>query len=202
LAYAERFPERVTEMILLSVTLTRPSDVHWFAHETGRYFPEEWARFRAGVPDGERDGNLVAAYDRLVNGLTLPVERRRQAARDWIAWEDAILSLEAGYVVPNPRWDDERYAIAFARLVTHYFSHAAFLEPDELLGNAHRLAGIPAVLVHGRLDLSGPRDVAWALAQAWPDAELQFVAGGHRGDDEMDRLYLDATTRYSTSSRS
>src|SRR4029079_2957506 len=49
LAYAERFPERVTEMILLSVTLTRPSDVHWFPHETGRYFPEEWARFRAGV---------------------------------------------------------------------------------------------------------------------------------------------------------
>jgi proline iminopeptidase len=202
LAYAERFPERVTEMILLSVTLTRPSDVHWFAHETGRYFPEEWAQFRAGVPEGERDGNLVAAYDRLVNGVTLPVERRRQAARDWIHWEDAILSLEAGYVVPNPRWDDEGYSIAFARLVTHYFSHAAFLEPDELLGNADRLAGIPALLVHGRLDLSGPPDVAWALADVWPDAELHFVAGGHRGDDEMDRLYFEATTRYSTSSRS
>jgi proline iminopeptidase len=189
-------------MILLSVTLSRPSDVHWFAHETGRYFPEEWARFRAGVPEVDRDGDLVAAYDRLVNGMTLPVERRRKAARDWIHWEDAILSLEDGYVVPNPRWDDERYAIAFARLVTHYFSHGAFLEPDELLSNAGRLAGIPAVLVHGRLDLSGPPDVAWALAEAWPDAELHFVAGGHRGDDEMDRLYFEATTRYSTSSRS
>jgi proline iminopeptidase len=202
LAYAERFPERVTEMILLSVTLTRPSDVHWFAHETGRYFPEEWARFRAGVPEGERDGDLVAAYDRLMNDGTQSPERRLKAVRDWIAWEDAILSLEEGYVVPNPRWHDERYAIAFARLVTHYFSHAAFLDPGELLRNASRLAGIPAVLVHGRLDLSGPADTAWALAQAWPDAELHFVAGGHRGDDEMDRLYLDALTRYSTSRRS
>ena len=198
LAYAERFPERVTEMILLSVTMTRPSDVHWFAHETGRYFPEEWARFRAGVPEGERDGDLVAAYDRLLNGPGIPDERRRQAARDWLAWEDAILSLEEGYVVPNPRWDDERYGIAFARLVTHYFSNAAFLEPDELLGNAHRLAGIPALLVHGRLDLSGPADTAWALAQVWPDADLHLTPGGHRGDSETERLYLDATNRFAT----
>jgi proline iminopeptidase len=196
LAYAERYPERVTEMILLSVTMTRQSDVDWFARETGRYFPEEWDRFRAGVPEAERDGDLVAAYDRLLNGPGIPDERRLQAVRDWLAWEDAILSLEAGYAVPNPRWDDERYAIAFARLVTHYFSHAAWLEDDELLRNASRLAAIPALLVHGRLDLAGPPDVAWSLARAWPDAELHFTAGGHRGDDEADRLHLAATDRF------
>ena len=78
---------------------------------------------------------------------------RRRAARDWIAWEDAILSLEEEYHVPDPRWDDERFRLAFARLVTHYFSHAAWLEEDELLRNAAHLAGIPGVLVHGRLDL-------------------------------------------------
>jgi proline iminopeptidase len=196
LAYAERFPERVTEMILLSITNTRRSDVRWFAHDTGRFFPEEWARFRDGVPEAERDGDLVAAYDRLLNGPGVAPERRLQAARDWIAWEDAILSLEEGYVVPNPRYADERFMIAFARLVTHYFAHAAWLEDDELVRNAGRLAGIPALLVHGRLDLSGPPDVAWRLAQAWPDAELHFVAGGHTGDDEMSRLWLDATNRF------
>src|SRR6266545_548502 len=98
-----------------------------------------------------------------------------------------------GYVAPNPRWADERFMIAFARLVTHYFSHAAWLEEDELLSNASRLAGIPGVLIHGRLDLAGPPDVAWQLAQAWPDAELHFVPGGHTGDAEMDRLLLEAT---------
>jgi proline iminopeptidase len=39
LAYAERYPERVTEMILVSVTMTRPRDAHWLAHEAGRFFP-------------------------------------------------------------------------------------------------------------------------------------------------------------------
>jgi proline iminopeptidase len=196
LAYAERFPERVTEMILLSITMTRASDVRWFARETGRFFPEEWQRFRAGVPEEERDGDLVAAYDRLLNGPDQPLERRLQAVRDWVAWEDAILSLEEGYVVPHPRWSDERFTIGFARLVTHYFSHAAWLEGGELLQNAERLAGIPAVLLHGRLDLSGPPDVAWSLARAWPGAELHFIAGGHTGDEEMDRRLLEATDRF------
>jgi len=195
LAYAERHPNRVSEMVLLSITMTRPSDVHWFAHETGRYFPEEWARFRAGAPDGDRDGDLVTAYDRLLNHHPDP-HVRLQAARDWVAWEDAVLSLEEGYVTPNPRWADERFMIGFARLVTHYFSHAAWLEPEQIVRDAARLAGIPAVLVHGRLDLSGPPDVAWELAAAWPDAELHFVAGGHTGDDEMSRLELEATDRF------
>ena len=197
LAYAERHPERVTAMILLSITNTRRGDVRWLAHETGRFFPEEWARFRDALPVGERDGDLVAAYDRLLNGDGDPATRV-QAARDWVAWEDAILSLEAGYVSPNPRWSDERFMVGFARLVTHYFSHGAWLEEDELVRNAGRLAGIPAVLVHGRLDLSGPPDVAWRLAQAWPDAELHFVAGGHTGDAEMDRLLLEATERFAS----
>ncbi len=121
---------------------------------------------------------------------------RLRAARDWVAWEDAVLSLEEGYVVPNPRWADERFMVGFARLVTHYFSHGAWLEDDELLRNAGRLAGIPAVLLHGRLDLSGPPDVAWQLARAWPGAELTFAPGGHTGDAEMDRLHLEATERF------
>ena len=197
LAHAERHPQRVAAMVLLSITMTRRADVHWFAHEAGRYFPEEWARFRAGARMGDRDGDLLAAYDRLLNADPDPAVRL-QAVLDWVAWEDALLSLEEGYVTPNPRWEDDRYRIAFARLVTHYFSHAAWLEEDELLRDAPLLAGIPGVLVHGRLDLAGPPDVAWQLARAWPGAELHLVAGGHTGDAEMDRLNLEALDRFAS----
>ena len=185
-------------MILLSITI--PAEVTSGGSRGTRAASSRRSgqRFRAGVPVADRDGDLVAAYDRLLNGGSESPERRLRAARDWVAWEDAILSLEEGYVVPNPRWADERFLVAFARLVTHYFSHAAFLEDDELLRNAGRLAGIPGVLLHGRLDLSGPPDVAWQLARAWPDAELHFVAGGHTGDDEMDRRHLEATDRFAT----
>jgi proline iminopeptidase len=197
LAYAERFPDRVSEMILLSITRARRADIQWLVRDVGRYFPEEWARFRAGVPEDERDGDLAASYDRLINGDADPAVRL-QAIRDWVAWEDAILSLEEGYVSPHPRWADERYMVAFARIVTHYFSHTAWLEDDETFRDAPRLADIPGVLVHGRLDLSGPADIAWDLARAWPGAELHFIPGGHTGDAEMDRILLDSTDRFAS----
>jgi len=196
LAYAERHPERVTEMLLVSVTASRRSDVHWIAHEAGRFLPEEWARFRAGVPEGARD-DLVAAYDRLLNHQPDDAVRE-QAARDWTDWEDALISLEDDEPSPPSqpsRFADAAFRMTFARLVTHYFSHAGFLEEDEVLRNVHGLHGIPAVLVHGRFDIQGPADVAWQLAQAWPDAELHFVRTGHSGGDEMMDRVIEATDR-------
>jgi proline iminopeptidase len=89
--------------------------------------------------------------------------------------------------------------MTFARLCAHYFSHAAWLEPDELLRNCGRLAGIPGVLVHGRLDLGGPADVPWLIAAEWPNAELHFVATGHQGGAEMTEHVLAALARFAGS---
>lgn len=196
LAYAERYAERVSELVLISVTMTRAIDVHWLYHEAGRFFPAEWARFRAGVPPDQRDGDLVAAYNRLLNEHSDPVVRTR-AAQDWCDWEDAVVSLEEGWT-PSQRYSDPGFRMTFARLCAHYFSNAAWLDSDELLRNARSLAGIPGVLIHGRLDLGGPPDVPWLLAQAWPDAELLFVRTGHRGGAEMFDELIAATGRFAT----
>jgi proline iminopeptidase len=194
LAYAQRHPERVSEMVLVSVTMTRPSDVHWLYHETGRFLPAEWARFREGGGGAE---DLVAAYDRLLNADPDP-EVREGAARNWCAWEDAALSLEPGWS-PSPRYEDPRFRMTFARLCAHYFSHAAWLEDGELLRNAGHLAGIPGVLIHGRLDLGGPADVPWLLARAWPGSELHLVGTGHAGGDEMTDVMMEALDRFGRS---
>lgn len=194
LAYAEQHPQHVAAAIFASVTMTRPADVHWLYHEVGRYFPQEWERFRRGVPEGERNGDLVAAYDRLLNGPTdLPT--RQRAAQAWCDWEAAVLSLEPGYIYPK-RFADPAFRLSFARIVTHCFSHAAWLADGQLLRNAHRLAGIPAVLVHGRLDLGSPADTACQLAQAWPDAELHLIGTGHGGGEAMDRRVRAAVLRF------
>ncbi len=192
LAYAQRFPHRVTELVLVSVTMTRASDVHWFAHEAGRFFPEQWEQFRSGVPEAER-GDLVAAYDRLINIQPDPSVRER-AIQGWCAWEEALLSLDDAY--PPGRFDDPVFRTCFARLVSHYFSHAAWLEDGELLRGCGRLAGIPGVLIHGRLDISGPPDVPWLLARAWPGSELHLVGTGHAGGDEMTNRMMSALDRF------
>lgn len=195
LAYAEQHPDRVRAMILVSVTMTRRSDVHWLYHEIGRYLPGEWSQFRDGVPEAERDGDLVAAYDRLLNHSGDPDVQRR-AAQQWCDWEDAAVSLEPGWR-PSERYLDSGFRMQFARIVTHYFSHGAWLDESQLLRNVHRLADIPGVLIHGRFDLGAPIDVPWLLTQAWPDARLEVVStAGHQGSTEMRSLILEAANRF------
>jgi hypothetical protein len=53
----------------------------------------------------------------------------------------------------------------------------------------HRLAGIPAVLIHGRYDVSGPLDTAWQLHQSWADSQLVVLDdAGHGGGSFTNEL--------------
>jgi proline iminopeptidase len=62
-----------------------------------------------------------------------------------------------------------------ARLVTHYWGHGCFLADNEVMANLHRITHTPAVLIHGRYDISGPLDTAWELHKAWPASRLVVV---------------------------
>jgi proline iminopeptidase len=196
LAYAQRHPERVTEMVLFSVATTTRREVEWITRDVGRFFPAEWERFRDGVPGPERDGSLVDAYSRLLHDPDPAV--REQAARDWCEWEDTHVRTRAGQP-PDPRYDNPLFRVCFARLVTHYWRHAAWLEEGDLLAGVGRLAGIPGVLVHGRLDVSSPLDIPWRLAESWSGAELVVVDEGHSGGPEMTAAIVSATDRFAVS---
>ena len=197
LAYAQRHPHRVSEIILVSVTTTRRSEIDWLYRGVGRFFPEAWERFRDGAPPEFRDGNLVEGYRRLVEHPDEAV--RRRAAADWMDWEDAVISLESNGRPGqfNDRPDDAK--LAFVRICAHYFAHGAWLAEGALLRHAGRLAGIPGVLIHGRADLSGPAVTAWELARAWPGAELTVVDdSGHTGSETMRTHIQAAVARFAS----
>jgi proline iminopeptidase len=178
-AYAEAFPERVTEMVLGAITNGDRRETDWITRDMGRVFPREWARFRDGVPPADRDGDLSAAYARLLHDPDAAV--RARAAQDWCDWEDVHVSL-APDAAPYLSVAPPAFQLAFARIVTHYWSHGCFLEPGQLLRDAGRLAAIPGVMVHGRYDVSGPLDTAWRMHRAWPGSELVVIGdAGHSG---------------------
>ncbi|MGW0903398.1 prolyl aminopeptidase [Streptomyces sp. NPDC002853] len=195
LAYAETYPQRVSEIVISAVTTTRRSEIDWLYRGVGRFFPEQWERFLAGAPGTPRDGDIVGAYARLVEHPEASV--REKATADWCAWEDAVLSGETNGA-SNPYGDRPPSAqLALVRICAHYFSHGAWLEEGQLLRDAHRLADIPGVLVHGRLDMAGPLDTAWELARAWPAAELiVFDEAGHLGNDMSRAHVLRALDRF------
>jgi len=177
LAYAEAHPERVLGLVLRGIFLCRPRDIQWF-YQSGadRLFPEAWAEYRAAIPAAEH-GDMVRAFHRRLTDPDRAV--RVAAARAWSVWEGRTSCLR-----PNPgvlaHFAEPAVAVSLARIECHYFVHDCFMEPDQLLRDAGRIAGIPGFIVHGRYDVVCPVEQALALHQAWPRAELQIVPdAGH-----------------------
>jgi proline iminopeptidase len=200
-AYAERYPERVSEIVLSSVCTDRRAEIDWlYRGGAGRFLPEQWERFvagaasapgAAGAPGAE---DIVAAYARLAEDPDPAV--RAKATDDWCAWEDAMMSPETNGAAVFGGAEPER-RVALVRICAHYAAHDAWLEDGVLLREAHRLAGIPGALTHGRLDLSCPPDTAWLLARAWPGAELTVIEdAGHLGNEAETSLVVGTLNRF------
>jgi proline iminopeptidase len=186
LVYAQAHPDRVRGMVLGAVTSGSRLETEWITRDMGRVFPREWESFAAEVPAAERDGDLAAAYARLLADPDPAV--RDEAARAWCTWEDVHVSLMPGWE-PSPRYADPAFRSVFARLVTHYWGHGCFLADGQVQAAMPRLSGIPAVLIHGRYDVSGPPDVAWRLHRAWPGSRLELLDdAGHGGGSFSDRV--------------
>jgi proline iminopeptidase len=176
LAYAQTHPERVTEIILRGVFLLRRTELDWlYRGGAGTVFPEEWERFSSLVADGD----VLEGYQKLLDDPA----RAEEAARAWSDWESAIVAVD-----PNPglaaSYGNPRFAIAFAKLGLHYFTHGGWLDDDQLLRDAGKLNGIPGRIVQGRYDVVTPPVTAWQLHQAWPDSRIVFLPkAGHAVTD-------------------
>jgi proline iminopeptidase len=182
LAYAETYPERVTELILRGIFTLRDSEIRWFYQQgADALFPDYWAGFIAPIPPAERH-DLLSAYYRRLTGDD-PAEQLR-CARAWSQWEGATLSL-----MPDEKrvaeFGQDHFAIAFARIECHYFINKGFFRQDgQLLADAHRLKGIPGCIIQGRYDVVTPAMTAWELHKAWPEAEFVMVPdAGHTGSE-------------------
>ncbi len=196
LAYAEAHPERVSALILRGIFLCRPHEIEWFYQQgASRIYPDYWQDFIAPVAPEKRN-QLLPAYHELLTGDD--ELKRMAAARAWSVWEGRCATL-----APNPdvvaHFRDAHVALAMARIESHYFMHDAFLRPNQLLEDAHRLAGIPGVIVHGRYDMICPVENAWELHQAWPGSELDIrpESGHSAGEPEISAALVRATDYYS-----
>jgi proline iminopeptidase len=195
LAYAQKHPERVSELILRGVYTLTKAELDWYYQfGVSEMFPDKWERFVAPIPPAER-GDMMAAYRRRLTGPDRVAQV--EAARAWSIWEGETITL-----LPEPetsgKFLEDDFALAFARIENHYFTHGGWLEEGQLLRDAHRLRGIPGVIVHGRYDMPCPAKYAWALHKAWPDAEFHLIEGAGHAFSEPGILHqlMRATDRF------
>ncbi|HSC74839.1 MAG TPA: prolyl aminopeptidase [Pseudomonadales bacterium] len=184
LLYAEQYPQQVSGLILRGIFLCRQSDIDWMYRDGGmnRFYPDYWEDFMRPLCDHPlADSDPVAAYYELLTGdneLT-----RMAAAKAWSLWEARCATLHPSHDIME-QFTDIHNATAIARIETHYFVNRAFIAENQILANAHKLRGIPGIIVHGRYDMLCRLEAAVALHNVWPDAELHIVReAGHAASE-------------------
>jgi proline iminopeptidase len=196
LAYAETHPRRVTELVLRGIFLLRKKEIDWFYQRGASIlYPDAWEPYLAHIPEGER-GDMLAAYHRRLTSEDPAV--RLAAARIWSGWEGRTSKL-----IPDAEfaghYEEDEFALAFARIEVHYFANGGFLNPeDQLLREVGRIRHIPCVIVQGRYDVVCPIESAWELHRAWPEADLIITPdSGHSAfEPPNSRALVAATDRF------
>ncbi len=179
LAYAQAHPDRVSGIVLRATFLgTRAELESAFLDVLPRFYPGLHEDFLSALPPEERGQPLDAYWRRILDpdfAVYGPVAR---------AWHDTerILSEHT----PNrarldlPSLNSSRALPATPFMEAHYFANDCFMQPNQIIAGADKLAGIPGIIVQGRYDLLCPPATSHALGSVWRDAEIRFVEGaGH-----------------------
>jgi len=195
LAYAETHVDRVSELVVRGIYTLTKAELDWYYQfGVSEMFPEKWERFLAPIPVEERGAMMQAYRKRLIGD---DKQAQMQAALAWSTWEGQTITL-----LPEPstsdKFEEDEFALAFARIENHYFVHAGWLEEGQLLRDAVKLKDVPGTIVHGRYDMPCPARYAWALHKQWPKADFHLIEGaGHAFSEPgiLDQL-IRATDKY------
>ena len=175
MAYAQTYPAHVRAMVLAGVATTAKRDVRWLYGDIGNIFPEAYDVFCAQVPEIDMDPAVTEDRVRAYAAQLRTPEHAQGAADAWCQWETAIFGGDISN--PGSRYADPLFRLGFARIVTHYFSHNAWMTDNQLLKNVGQIAHIPCRMIHSRFDPSCPLRGAWDLAKFWPAAFLKIMPG-------------------------
>ncbi|ODS24238.1 prolyl aminopeptidase [Candidatus Endobugula sertula] len=190
LLYAQTYPDRVRAMVLRGIFLCRQKDLDWFYQGGASHiFPDYWENFLAPIPVEQQKHCIQSYYQLLVGDNELA---KMNAAKHWSLWEARCATFRPNSDIIHA-FSDCHMALSLARIEAHYFMHGAFIEENQILLNAHKLEGIPGIIIHGRYDAICPLDNAWELQRRWPAAELHIIRDA--GHSSREPSMLDALVK-------
>lgn len=216
LAYARSYPQRVRALVLMAVATTSPRYVEWITEGVKLIYPETWTELADAVgysptshSASSHSGSPDAAHPaqpRLIDVVASGVVDADPAVRErtinaWLRWEDAHISIGSGGRKAARINDAAR---DMATLAPQYWARGGFFTSAEfppLEDDLGAAATIPAAIVHGRLDVSGPAWFAWKIHQMMPNSSLTVVEDEGHGGEKMVAAAAAALAELATSLR-
>ncbi|PFH47956.1 hypothetical protein AMATHDRAFT_66482 [Amanita thiersii Skay4041] len=197
LAYAQAHPDRVKSLVLRGIFTLRKSELKFFYQDgTSHLFPEAWEDYLQPIPESERHDMITAYHSRLNSA---DEKMSHPAARAWAKWEMWTSKL---FVDPEQiaHADDDKFALAFARIENHYFVNEGFMRDGQLLEkqSIDKIRNIPTIVIQGRYDVVCPPTTAWALKRVFPELTLNIVpdAGHSAREPGIAKLLIEATDKF------
>tara|TARA_B100001057_G_scaffold464954_1_gene520611 strand:+ start:1425 stop:2384 length:960 start_codon:yes stop_codon:yes gene_type:complete len=198
LAYAQRYPNSVSELVLRGIFMLRKKELDWFyQYGASKIFPDAWEKFLEPIDKKNRD-DLIGAYHKIFDGDD--EQKKLEAAVAWSKWEASASSLSYKPEIINS-FSNPKFALAFALIENHYFINEGFLENENQListESINKIRHIPTKIIQGRYDIVCPMETAWELYRNWPEAELIIApSSGHSAfEKEITHFLVSATDEY------
>ena len=177
LLFAETYPERTKRLCIDCIFLGRPEDAKNMTPAADLFYPDALDTVRAAANGKDLD----TYYSKLLHS---PKRSDNEKAIHYYRRLEHIAS-SGEYDVSFPKTEVTDKDIQKFRVFMHYITNNMFLQPNQLLKNAKKIAHIPTEIFQNRLDFCCPPSQAWALHKALPKAKFTLVADKGHGSDYM-----------------
>jgi len=201
LAYAQAHPGSVAGLLIEGVFLASDAELAWWHIKPGapNLFPDAYEAFIANDAIPEK-GRALAFFQSACDGMKSEIkggmttlrglsdpatslsELRQSLLYRWTEYEDRIswLNVSPEHIREGLAKRGVAFVASHSLIEAHYFANGCFLEPDQLIHDAHRLADIPMEIVQSRYDIVCPSGAAFRLSKACPHARLSIITqNGH-----------------------
>lgn len=180
IAYGIAHPSKVLGFILRGLFLGTQPELDWLYRANGaaKFFPEYYQDFIDVLPKAYKTNPLAGYQQLLASDNELAVAA---ASKAWFVWEERLSSIEHHHI-DKSHISDPHQATCMAAISVHFFTQFSETSTNYLLEQLHRIAHLPAILIHGRYDMVCQLDIAYQIAQRWQNAQLQILpCAGHSG---------------------
>jgi len=176
LTYGEQYPENCLGFILRGVFLAREQDISFFK-EMGKYSSVAYETLLTHFSLEEQANLPQSCYQKLMDP---DPDTHKAMARALLRYSITHATTAPPTLQVEEMIKDDSFNVGFMRSFVHYAIHGCFLEPNQILARLHRIAHLPAIIVHGTHDTVCPPEQARALHQNWEKSELWMIEGcGH-----------------------
>ncbi|MCO4784094.1 MAG: prolyl aminopeptidase [Candidatus Cloacimonetes bacterium] len=185
ISYAQQYPQRVINMVLGAITSLSKSDITWITKDLSKIFPIKWKSFYNSVSIINKQSLVESYYDAITHE---DINVRHQTAKAWCKWEDTHVSIVPD-TEPHLSLKDPEFQLNFTTLVIHYWVNYGFNINDSFFERIENISHIPAVLIHGRMDISSPLDSVYRIHENWKESQLIIIENeGHGGPSMISKI--------------